>query len=158
MKHNKDLGETLLQLFNRFVEVKSQNSGCCSLRVSLNAWGPILAARHINSILEVLKMTSEYQQHKEYVTDRLLLLFVRKAIRKSLLDIQATPVTIYLPSFKKGRTMPLQPGKSRAAISKNIRKEMQRGKPQNQAIAIAMNKAGMSQSKGKGKAKKGKSR
>jgi hypothetical protein len=54
--------------------------------------------------------------------------------------------------------MPLEPGKSRAAISKNVRKEMMKGKPQNQAVAIAMNKAGMSKGNSKAKAKKGKSR
>jgi hypothetical protein len=54
--------------------------------------------------------------------------------------------------------MPIDPGKSRATLSKNIRKEMLKGKPQNQAIAIAMNKAGMSKGNSKAKAKKGKSR
>jgi hypothetical protein len=44
----------------------------------------------------------------------------------------------------------------RQMISKNIRKEMKAGKPQKQAIAISMSKAGMS--KGSSKAKKGKSR
>ena len=40
--------------------------------------------------------------------------------------------------------MPLVSGKSRGAISQNIRTEMHAGKPQKQAIAIAMSKAGMS--------------
>jgi len=35
-------------------------------------------------------------------------------------------------------------GKSQKAISKNIRAEMKKGKPQKQAIAIAMSKANMS--------------
>lgn len=38
--------------------------------------------------------------------------------------------------------MPLKSGKSKKAISENIRTEMHEGKPQKQAIAIAMRKAG----------------
>jgi len=43
--------------------------------------------------------------------------------------------------------MPLKSGKSKKVISQNIRTEMHAGKPQKQAIAIAMSKAG----KGRGK-------
>jgi hypothetical protein len=40
--------------------------------------------------------------------------------------------------------MPLKSGKSKKAISENIKIEMHAGKPQKQAIAIAMHKAGKS--------------
>jgi len=40
--------------------------------------------------------------------------------------------------------MPLQTGSSQKVISSNIRTEMHAGKPQKQAIAIAMSKAGKS--------------
>lgn len=38
--------------------------------------------------------------------------------------------------------MPLKPGKSKKAISDNIRKEIAAGKPKDQAVAIALNNAG----------------
>lgn len=38
--------------------------------------------------------------------------------------------------------MPLEKGKSNAVISRNIKTEMAHGKPQKQAVAIAMRSAG----------------
>jgi hypothetical protein len=48
--------------------------------------------------------------------------------------------------------MPLKSGKSDKTVSSNIRTEMHAGKPQKQAVAIAMSKAGRSY-KAKGKRK-----
>jgi len=47
--------------------------------------------------------------------------------------------------------MPLKSGKSKNAISANIKTEMKYGKPQKQAVAIAMRKAGMSRTSSRGK-------
>ena len=43
--------------------------------------------------------------------------------------------------------MPLKKGSSKKVISQNIKTEMAHGKPQKQAIAIAMRKAGKSRKK-----------
>jgi hypothetical protein len=57
------------------------------------------------------------------------------------------------PKFKDNN-MPLKSGKSPKVISSNIKTEMKAGKPQRQAIAIAMSKAGMSKPPRKNAAKK----
>lgn len=49
--------------------------------------------------------------------------------------------------------MPLKKGSSRKTVSSNIRTEIAAGKPQKQAVAIALETARRSSGKGKGKGK-----
>lgn len=50
-----------------------------------------------------------------------------------------------LPTGRGVNDMPLKQGSSKKAISENIKTEMHAGKPQKQAVAIAMQKAGKNQ-------------
>lgn len=49
----------------------------------------------------------------------------------------------------RGLLMPLKSGKSKKVVSENIRTEMHAGRPQKQAVAIAMRKAGTAKKKAK---------
>lgn len=61
---------------------------------------------------------------------------------------------MYISHVNKREIMPLIKSKSKKAVSKNIETEMNEGKPQKQAVAIALNvarKAGAKIPKKKGK-------
>lgn len=96
------LGDVLLSILSKYTTITSQNSPCCSLVATLNAWGPILTERHLGAIVQVIKFQPEYEPFKQRVSDRLLGLFVKKAIRNYLLDNQSRPsYTLVTPTEKE---------------------------------------------------------
>ncbi len=101
LQYKQDLGFRLARSFRRFVAIESQNSPCCSVVHTVNQLGPELTIKYMDAVLNAIKSTPEYIANSKMVSDRLLRLFVRSAIRKTLLDITDKPFTMYLPSFKR---------------------------------------------------------
>ncbi len=76
---------------------------------------------------------------------------IAELLKEKMGNVKVTNRDMYVDvDHGNGKSMPLMHGSSKHVISENIRSEMHAGKPQDQAIAIAMSKAG----KGKKKAKK----
>ena len=75
---------------------------------------------------------------------------IAELLKKKLGNVVVTNRDMYVDTDHEGDSpMPLMHGSSKGVISENIRTEMHAGKPQAQAIAIAMHKAGKSKKKSK---------
>ncbi len=77
---------------------------------------------------------------------------IAELLKKKMGNVEVTHRDMYVEPIHHGNgseSMPLMHGGSKHVISENIRTEMHAGKPQAQAIAIAMHKAGKSKKKKK---------
>lgn len=66
-------------------------------------------------------------------------------------EVVRKPVTLPALNFMRSLDMPLKKGTSKAVVSANIRREIAAGKPQKQAVAIALNQKRSSAGKGRKK-------
>jgi hypothetical protein len=80
------VGNNLHQLVSKFVpNVPFQT--CCSLQSTLNDYGPTLTLSNIKSLIAVAKVTKIYSANTHRITDRMLYLFFRKAVRMTGFDM-----------------------------------------------------------------------
>lgn len=77
-----------------------------------------------------------------------ILNFLDSLLSRFLLAVAGTPQNIPVATRgktnkqkRKGKTMPITKGYSKKTVSKNIKTEMKAGKPQKQAVAIALSVA-----------------
>ena len=63
--------------------------------------------------------------------------------------MRIAPIGAFSYNQTKGATMPIVKGYSQKSVSKNIKTEMKSGKPQKQAVAIALNVAKQAKAKKK---------
>jgi hypothetical protein len=91
---------------------------------------------------------SHFYKPKEYGAFLRVKASLLEELRGIYRDSIMAPVNSITISYR-GNDMPLVRGKSKKAVSKNIEELVKSGRPQRQAVAIALDKAGKSKRKKK---------
>lgn len=80
------VGDNLHALVSQFIEVPKEPP-CCSVRHTINAYGPELTSKHMKSLVQVLRTSKPFIKCNIQTSDHTIYLFVRKAIRMTGVDM-----------------------------------------------------------------------
>lgn len=81
------VGNNFIHFIARYIEVPDDSKKCCSLRKTLNIYGPQLTNDCIRMLIEVIKHDTLYKESKLNLSVRTLYLLLRKAIRMTGIDM-----------------------------------------------------------------------
>lgn len=81
------VGNNFFHFIARYVEVPDDTKKCCSLRKTLNIYGPQITNDCIQMLLGVIKIDTLYTSNNFNLSNRTLYLLLRKAIRMTGIDM-----------------------------------------------------------------------
>lgn len=84
---NRLVGNNFFHFIARYIEVPDDTKKCCSLRKTLNIYGPQLTNDCIRMMIEVIKSDALYKANNFDLSIRTLYLLLRKAIRMTGVDM-----------------------------------------------------------------------
>lgn len=81
----RPVGDCLYSLAERFIDIPTEPP-CCSIRLTLNAYGEVLTLRHLENLsMLILKKLRQAEFDNDRITYALIKKFLKKAVRHSRL-------------------------------------------------------------------------